>query len=43
MTKGKVCCEGGPVTAGCYHDNCTGPKEVKDGRKRKTKRRKDKV
>lgn len=20
------CCEGGPLTAGCYHDNCKGPK-----------------
>ena len=20
------CCEGGPMTAGCYHDHCTGPK-----------------
>ena len=23
----KVCCEGGPLTAGCFHDNCTGPTE----------------
>ena len=23
----KTCCEGGKVTAGCYHDHCTGPKE----------------
>lgn len=21
------CCEGGPMTAGCMHDHCTGPKE----------------
>lgn len=21
-----ICCEGGPITAGCYHDHCTGPK-----------------
>lgn len=20
------CCEGGPMTAGCHHDRCTGPK-----------------
>lgn len=20
-----VCCEGGPMTAGCHHDRCTGP------------------
>ena len=25
----KVCCDGGgPMTAGCYHDHCTGPKLV---------------
>jgi hypothetical protein len=24
----KVCCEGGKMGAGCYHDNCTGPKEI---------------
>ena len=24
-----VCCEGGPVTAGCYHDHCTGPERSK--------------
>lgn len=23
----KECCEGGPMTAGCFHDHCTGPKE----------------
>ena len=23
----KECCEGGPMTAGCYHDHCSGPKE----------------
>lgn len=25
----KVCCEGGPMTAGCHHDHCTGPRETK--------------
>ena len=24
----KVCCEGGKMSAGCYHDHCTGPKEL---------------
>ena len=24
----RVCCEGGPMTAGCYHDHCTGPREL---------------
>ena len=23
----KSCCEGGKMSAGCYHDNCAGPKE----------------
>lgn len=23
----KTCCEGGPMTAGCHHDRCTGPRE----------------
>jgi len=27
MNENKECCEGGPMTAGCYHDHCTGPKE----------------
>ena len=26
MNETKECCEGGPMTAGCYHDHCTGPK-----------------
>ena len=25
----RVCCEGGPMTAGCHHDHCTGPRETK--------------
>ena len=25
----KTCCEGGPMTAGCHHDHCTGPIETK--------------
>jgi len=24
----KVCCEGGPMTPGCFHDHCKGPKFV---------------
>lgn len=24
----KICCEGGPMTAGCHHDHCTGPREL---------------
>jgi len=24
----KTCCEGGPMTAGCHHDHCTGPREI---------------
>ncbi len=36
------CCEGGPVTAGCFHDHCTGAileekaysKESKDKKRR---------
>jgi hypothetical protein len=27
MDETEECCEGGPMTAGCYHDHCTGPKE----------------
>jgi hypothetical protein len=23
-----VCCEGGVLTAGCHHDNCTGPESA---------------
>jgi len=23
----KQCCEGGDMSAGCYHDNCKGPAE----------------
>ena len=26
MMKDKKCCEGGEMSAGCYHDHCTGPK-----------------
>lgn len=25
----KICCEGGYLTAGCFHDNCAGPIEAK--------------
>ena len=29
ITLEKVCCDGGgPMTPGCYHDHCTGPKLV---------------
>ena len=24
------CCEGGTMTAGCYHDHCTGPVKEDD-------------
>jgi hypothetical protein len=23
-----VCCEGGEMSAGCHHDNCTGPESI---------------
>ena len=26
----QVCCEGGEMSAGCYHDHCTGPIPVKE-------------
>ena len=25
----RQCCEGGPMTAGCHHDHCTGPIKTK--------------
>lgn len=25
-----VCCEGGEVTSGCFHDHCTGPVKRQD-------------
>lgn len=29
MDETKECCEGGPMTAGCYHDHCKGPSGVR--------------
>ena len=38
-----VCCEGGPVVFGCYHDHCTGPKLNKEPIIKNTKEKKNEI